>query len=255
MGSLRDLGRRAAACVLAVTISFSTVPPVAARDPVLGSVIVSGNASAATPTTEWVKITSTRPLVSGDRLKTESGAGLVADFSKLGIVGLYENSEISVVEQGDEIIVEARRGKIAFYLAPQSPLKLSAGSAIVASGANKAEGYVEFNAQGVPALVVESENANVVVAAGETKVYARGDRVVLTDTRTQVAETATSPDERKAGAMEPASAKSKKIAGLSPLGWTAIAGVIAAVGIGVGVGVGGGGGGGGGDDGDGNGSE
>jgi hypothetical protein len=250
MGSLKNFGRRAAACVLAVTMSFSTVPPVAARDAVLGSVIVSGSAFAATPTTDWVRIDATRPLVSGDRFKTDQGAGLVADFGKLGIVGLYENSEVAVVEQDGRVIVEAQRGKVAFYIAPQSPLKLTAAGATVASGASKAEGYVEFNAQGAPELVVESENANVVVAAGETKIYARGDRVVLTDNRTELAQTGTAADDRKAGAMEPAAkSSSKKVGGLSPLGWTAIAGVIAAVGIGVGVGVGGGGGGGGDDNG------
>jgi hypothetical protein len=240
-----ELGRRAAACVLAITITFTTVPPVAARDAILGTIVVSGTAFSSTPTTEWVQITATRPVVNGDRLKTEKDATLVVDFHQLGIVGLYENSEMWVTEAGTGVAVEARRGKVAFFLAPESPLKVNAGAATIAAGERKAEGFVEFNHHGPPELVIESDDMNVVIAGGGSKVFTRGDRVVLNDTLATVPAKATTSDERKAGAMEATPKKSdNKVAGLSPLGWTAIAGAVAAVGIGLGVGLSGGGGGG-----------
>jgi hypothetical protein len=193
-----------------------------------------------------VPFTATRPLVSGDRLKTENDTTLVVDFHRLGVVGLYDDSEISVVEEGTSITVEARRGKVAFYFAPRSRLKLTAGSAALVAGERKAEGYVEFNHHGAPELVVESDDVSVVVGGGPAKVFARGDRVVLTDALAEVPAKVVTTDERKAGALEPTPEKSGgKVGGLSPLGWTAIAGAVAAVGIGVGVGVSGGGGGGG----------
>jgi hypothetical protein len=228
--------------VLAVTITFSTVPPVAAKDAILGTIVVSGTAYSATATTDWAQITATRPVVSGDRLKTDKGATLVADFQQLGIVGLYEESEMTVTEQSGNVTVEARQGKVAFSLAPQSSLEVTAGQAAIAAGTNKAEGYVQFNHHGPPELVVESDEATVSFAGAAPKIFVRGDRIVLNEALTRVP---TSTDERKAGDVEPPTQKSnKKYAGLSPLGWTAIAAAVAAVGIGVGVGVGGGGGGG-----------
>ena len=247
MGVPKDFGRRATACVLVVTICFSTVPAVAAQDAILGTITVSGDAYSATSTGEWTKITATRPLVSGDRLKTEKGANLVADFHKLGVVGLYDDSEITVVDQGTHVAVEALRGKVAFYLTPQSNLRLNAGTATIIAGERKSQGYVEFTRHGAPARVAESDDVGVLVAGQAPKILANGDRVVLTGALAETPVKVEPTDQRKAGAMEPTPAK-KKYAGISPLGWTAIAGVVAAVGIGVGLGAGGGGGGGGDDE-------
>jgi hypothetical protein len=244
---MKDFGRRAAACVLAVTMTFSTVPAGAAGEAILGSIVFTGTAYSATPTTDWAPLTANRPLVAGDRLKTGKDSSLVADFAKLGLVGLYADSEMAVTEKGGDVVVDAQRGKVAFYLAQGSPLKLTAGGATIAAVTAKAEGYVQYNDKGVPELVVESDNVSVVVA-GATKVFARGDKIALTEAATTTA--SASADERKAGVLEPPPEKRHRI---SPLGWTAIAGAVAAVGIGVGVGVGAGGGGGGG--GDSNGSE
>jgi hypothetical protein len=245
MMTAKGFGRRAAACVLTVTITFSTVPPVAARDAILGTTIVSGTAFSSTATSDWVKITGTVPLVSGDRLKTGKDSGLVADLHKHGVIGLYDDSEISVVEQGADIAVEALAGKVAFYLAPRSRIKLTASNATIAADTRKAEGYVEFNQQGVPELVVESDDVSVMVAGGAAKVYARGDRIVLSDAALAQAQVkVTTTDERKAGVVGPAPAKSRKKGGLSPLAWTAIGLAVVAAGVGAGVGLSGGGGGG-----------
>jgi hypothetical protein len=246
MPKKKYLGRRAAASTLSVTMIFSTAPPVAARDVVLGTVNAVGSAFAATATTDWAPIKGTRPLVAGDRLKTEHGASLVADFSQRGIVGLYPESEVSVLEHGSDILVQAQRGRVAFHLAPNSNLKLGAGTSTVAAGGEKAEGYIEYNDRGAPELVVESANLTVTPATGPVKVVARGERMLLSSPQAEVI-AAPAPDERKAAAM-PESGKRK---GLSPLTWTAIGVVVAAVGIGAGIGAAGGGGGGG----DSNGSE
>ena len=246
MGRLNDLGRRVAACVLAVTMTFSTVPAIGAKDDVLGTITASGTSFAATATTDWKKITGTRPLVSGDRLKTDRGASLVADFGGRGIVGLYPESEISVVRREDGIAVEAQRGRVAFHLSPESSLKITASGSTVTAGAQKAEGYIEYDANGAPELVVESAELKVVPVGGQLKTLVRGDRMIMTQAPATVTQV-TPVDERKATAIpEP-----EKRKGLSPLMWTAIAGVVAAVGIGAGVAAGGGGGGGG----DSNGSE
>jgi hypothetical protein len=247
MHTLRGFGRRAAASLLAATMTFSTVPPVAARETILGTITVTGPAFAATPTTDWVKITAPRPLVSGDRLRTGSGGNLVADLGQLGIIGLYGDSELSVTERGNDVTVDARRGKVAFHMTPGSPVKLVAGGAVIASGTGMADGYVEFDAGGVPAVVAESDSLGVMLSSGTVKTLARGDRLVLTGEAGPAPSAMAAEDERKAGAVPTAPQASHKKAGISPLGWTAIAALVVAVGAGVGIGVGGGGGGGGGD--------
>jgi hypothetical protein len=228
-------------------MTFSTVPAVGAKDDVLGTITTSGTAFAATAKTDWEKIEKTRPLVSGDRLKTDRAASLVADFGGRGIVGLYPESEVSVVRKEDGIVVEAQRGRVAFHLSPNSSLRVTAGGSTVTAGTDKAEGYIEYNATGAPELVVESAALNVVPAGGAQKTLVRGNRMLMTGATAEVTQVAP-VDERKAAAIP----EKEKRRGLSPWAWTAIAGVVAAVGIGAGVAAGGGGGGGGGDN---NGSE
>jgi len=240
-----ELWRRAAACVLAVTMTFATVPPVSAKEPVLGTVTVTGTAFGSTASSDWVKITKTRPLVGGDRLRTAGGAGLVADFGELGIIGLYGNSEMWITGAGSNLAVEAKQGKVAFHLSPRAKLKVTAAGASVSAGDRMAEGYVEFNAAGVPELVVESEDLTVTPAGGTTKIAARGEHILLVTSGQDVVATT---DERKAGAVPatPTSTPSRKIrGGLSPWAWTAIGVAVVAAGVGAGVGLSGGGGGGG----------
>jgi len=242
-------GRRAAVSLLTLTMTFATVPPVAASEPVIGTIQVSGPASAATAKSDWARIAGARPLVAGDRLKTDTGGHMVADLGKLGVVGLYGNSEISVERQGNDVVVDVQRGKVAFHLEPSSRLKMTSHGAVIAAGGLAADGYVEFDAAGAPVVVVESETLGVVLSGGVAKTLSRGERLALTGGPDVVpSKVATTEDERKAGAAAaPPEAVTKRYAGLSARGWTALAVVAVAVGVGVGVGVGGGGGGGGGD--------
>jgi len=245
---IKHWGRQAAASLLTVTVTLATVPPVIAGEPVVGTIQVSGPAWAATPSSDWAKIAATRPLVAGDRLKTETGGHLVADLGKLGVVGLYGNSEISVARQGNDLVVDVQRGKVAFHLEPGSRLKMTSRGAAIAAGAQPADGYVEFDAAGAPVVVVEGDTLSVALAGGVVKTLSRGERLALTGGPNAVPSkvATTEEDERKAGAAAaPPEAVRKKYAGLSTRGWTALAVVAVAVGVGVGVGVGGGGGGGG----------
>ncbi len=245
--NLSDRSRRIGASVLSIALTLANVPPVSAVEPVLGTIQVSGPAWAATPKTDWTKILSTRPLVAGDRLKTETGGHLVADLGKLGVIGLYGNSEISVARQGTDVAVDVQGGKVAFHLEPGARLKITSRGAAIAAGTTAADGYVEFDAAGAPVVVVEGDSLNVALAGGTVKTLARGERLALTGGADALpSKVATTEDERKAGAAAaPPDEIRKKYAGLSTRGWTALAVVAVAVGVGVGVGVGGGGGGGG----------
>jgi hypothetical protein len=241
--------KRVLAGALTVALTFSTVPVGIAAETVLGTIQVSGPAFAATAKSDWVKISASRPLVVGDRLKTETGGHLVADLGKLGVIGLYGNSEIAVARVGSDIHVDVQRGKVAFHLEPNTRLKIASRSATVGAGTLPADGYVEFDAAGAPVVVSEGDALNVVLPGGTTKALARGERLALTGGPDAApVKVATTEDERKAGAAAaPPEEIRKKYGGLTARGWTALAVVAVAVGVGVGVGVGGGGGGGGGD--------
>lgn len=241
--------RRLGAFALSIAVTLTSVPPVSAAEPVLGTIQVSGPAWVATPTADWTKVVATRPLVAGDRLRTDTGGHLVADLGKLGVVGLYGNSEISVSRQDADVAVDVQRGKVAFHVEPNVRLKITSGGAAIVAGETAADGYVEFDAAGAPVVVVEGDTLNVALAGGTMKSLARGERLALTGGADAApTKVATTEDERKAGAAAaPPEEVRKKYAGLSGRSWTALAIVAVAVGVGVGVGVGGGGGGGGGD--------
>ena len=241
--------KRVLAAALTIALTFTNVPIVIAAEPVLGTIQVSGPAFAATAKSDWVRISATRPLVVGDRLKTDTGGHMVADMGKLGVIGLYGNSEIAVVRKEPDIHIDVVRGKVAFHLEPNTRLKVASRGATVGAGTLAADGYVEFDAAGAPVVVCEGDGVSAVLAGGTTKALKRGERLALTggpDAAPVIV--ATTEDERKAGAAAaPPEEIRKKYGGLSARAWTALAVVAVAVGVGVGVGVGGGGGGGGGD--------
>ena len=247
---LKDIGRRLAASLLSVTLILANIPQARALDSILGTIQEKGPAYAATPLTDWSKITGSRPLVAGDRLKTEAGGNLLADLGNRGVIGLYADSEVSVAAKGDEILVEAKRGKVAFHLEPGGRVQVTTAGAVIPASPLKdvADGYVEFDQTGTAQVVVESPTLNVALADGSVRTLAGGDRLAVA-ARPEAAPTQVATqrqDERKAGpvAAPPKSAPSRKFAGLSPWGWTAIGGLVLAVGVGAGVGASGGGGGG-----------
>ena len=226
-----NLIKRLGASVLSLAIVLTTVPPVGAAESVVGTIQVSGPAWVASPNADWSRLSSTRPLVAGDRLKTGSDGYLLADLGDAGVVGLYGDAEVATKDQGAGPVVDVHKGKVAFHIAPNSRMKLNAQGAAIASNDRAADGYVEYDASGVPVVVVEDGSLNVQLAAGDTKTLARGERLALGAAQggepVQVAQS--DDDERKAGAASSGDG-GKTYAGLSPTGWTAVAVVAGAIG-------------------------
>ena len=228
----RNLIKRFGASILSLAMVLSTVPPVGAAESVVGTIQVSGPAWVASPNADWSRLSSTRPLVSGDRLKTGSDGYLLADLGDAGVVGLYGDAEVTTNDRGAGPVVDVQKGKVAFHIAPNSRMKLNAQGAAIASGERAADGYVEYNASGVPVVVVEDGSLNVQMAAGDMKTVGRGERLSLgaaapAGAPIQVAEA--DEDDRKAGAAA-SEEGTKTYAGLSPTGWTAVAVVAGAIG-------------------------
>jgi len=252
---VRARGRRATASVLSTALIFATVPPIWAAEPVLGTIQAKGVCFALAGK-DWTKIATTRPLVAGDHLKTGASGNMLADLGELGVIGLYGDTELSVSQQGNYVVVDVSRGKVAFHL-ERRRLKVSAAGATLAAGtptAATADGYVEFDSAGEPQLVVEGGGVNVLLADGSVKTVEPGQRLALLAPTVAPVAATTQQDERKAGPLPPGPTPTgRQSTGLSTRGWTTLAGVVVvvAVGVGVGVGVSDGGGGGG----DANGSE
>ena len=223
--------KRFGASVLSLALVLSTVPPVGAAESVVGTIQVSGPAWVASPNADWSRLSSTRPLVAGDRLKTGSDGYLLADLGDAGVVGLYGDAEVATQDQGAGPVVDVHKGKVAFHMAPNSRMTLNAQGSAIASVERAADGYVEYNASGVPVVVVEDGSLNVQLAAGDTKTLGRGERLSLgasagTVEPEKVAQA--DDDDRKAGAA--ASEETKTYAGLSSTGWVAVAVVAGAIG-------------------------
>lgn len=238
---LRSLG----ATALSVAVTLAMVPPVAAVDRVAGSIRVSGPAFAARSGGEWAAITAPRPLVAGDLLKTGNDGYLVADMGANGLIGLFGDSEVSTSEGSAGLVVDVVRGKVAFHLEPKANVTIRIGDSVITSGTETADGYVERDAVGVPAVVMEGGKLDVRLPDGGTKTVATGERLELGTGATTAIDSG--DDRRGAGAPSPDGDKPvrKKYAGLSLRGWTAIAVVTAAVAGGAAALAGGGGGGGG----------
>lgn len=229
-----DFAKRAGAFLLSASLILVTVPPVGASGSVVGTIQVSGPAWVASPQSDWSRLSSTRPLVSGDRLKTGSDGYLLADLGDSGVVGLYGDAEVSTNDSQAGPIVDVLKGKVAFHLSADSGMQLQASGAGIASQAGAADGYVEFGSDGIPVVVVE-EGALHVQIAGISHSVKRGERVSLTATQ---AKTEPEPvqlagaddgdsDRRKAAAV--AVGGGATYAGLTAAGWTAVALVAGAV--------------------------
>lgn len=228
------LMRRASAYALTFALVFSTVPPVGAAESVFGTIQVSGPAWVASTSADWSRLSSTRPLVAGDRLKTGSDGYLLADLGDSGVVGLYGDAEVNTVDHGAGPIIDVLKGKVAFHLSPDSKLKLQADGAGIGGQTAAADGYVEYGSDGIPVVVVE-EGSLMVQVAGVDRELSRGQRMVLTSDGTaepiqMAASNGETDDTKKAGAAATTTGKSGTYAGLSVAGWTAVGIVAAAVG-------------------------
>ena len=230
--------RRVSAFVLSIALASATMPSLGVADPVFGTIQVSGPAWVASDSADWSRLSTTRPLVAGDRLKTGSDGYLLADLGDSGVVGLYGDAEVTASDATGKPIIDVHRGKVAFHLSPESDLKLQADGAGIASQTTAADGYVEYGTDGIPVVVVE-EGALMVQVAGVDKHLTRGERLPLrTDQPTTAqAQQAAEPiqlaqadeddsDRKKAAAVAGGAGGA---AGISAAGWTAIGIVGAAV--------------------------
>jgi len=238
--------KRFAASLLAFAFGLVTTPPAAALEPVVGTIQVSGAAWVASANAGWSRLSSTRPLVAGDRLRTGSDGYLLADLGDAGVVGLYGDAEVATTTAEAGPVVEVEKGKVAFHLSPSSSMKLNAKGTGIRSGATAADGYVEYDATGAPVVVVEDGSLRVETASGDIKTLSRGDRFAIAAAPPAEVQLAQSEDDgRRAGAVAaeevPAPpAAGKQYAGLSVHGWAAVALVAGAVGGAVYTGIDGG---------------
>jgi hypothetical protein len=225
-------GNRVVASVLAVAMILAVAPCVGAADPVVGTIQVSGAAWVASSKADWARLSATRPLVAGDRLRTGSDGYLLADLGDAGVVGLYGDAEVATTSAASGPVVNVQKGKVAFHLSPNSKMRLNAQGTGIASGAKAADGYVEYDAKGTPVVVVEDGALNVQTASGATKTLSRGERLALgAPAPVQVAE-ANDDSDRRAGAVaadeQPVAAP--QYAGVDVPAWAGIAVVAGAIG-------------------------
>jgi hypothetical protein len=227
-------GKRVGASVLAVAMILAIPPRVVAADPVVGTIQVSGAAWVASSKADWARLSSTRPLVAGDRLRTGSDGYLLADLGDAGVVGLYGNAEVATTTAASGPVVNVQKGKVAFHLSPNSKMRLNAQGTGIASGANAADGYVEYDAKGTPVVVVEDGALNVQTASGATKTLSRGERLALGATAPPPKQVAAADDDsdRRAGAVaaEEQPVATPQYAGLDVPAWAGIAVVAGAIG-------------------------
>jgi hypothetical protein len=231
------VGARVLAASLFLSMVAFSVPPVGAAGPMFGTIQVSGPAWVASESTDWSRLSSTRPLVAGDRLRTGSDGYLLADLGAAGVVGLYGDAEVITSDAGNAPTIDVQKGKVAFHLSPKSNLRLQAKGAGIASDAMPADGYVEYGQDGVPVVVVE-DGSLMVQMAGTDRHLARGEKLALESTaQAEPIQLAASngEDEKKAAAAMPGSGGHTTYGGISGAGWTAIGGVLALTGGAVGL--------------------
>lgn len=180
--------QRTAAATLSLVSTFIFVlliaapTPALAASPVFGTVQVNGPVWISSDAGKWDPISSTRPLVAGDRLKTGEEGYLLADLGAHGIVGMYGNTEISAGEASKGALIGVLRGKLAFHLSAYSDLTIQAADAQINSNIVKAgdaaDGYVEVNEFGDAVVAVEDGTLSVNVA-GTDRRLAKGERMLL----------------------------------------------------------------------------
>jgi hypothetical protein len=224
--------RVSAASLFLSSLLVLNVASASAAGSVFGTIQVSGPAWVASDSTDWSKLSSTRPLVAGDRLRTGSDGYLLADLGEAGVVGLYGDAEVAATDTGRPVI-NVQKGKVAFHLSPKSTVMLQAKGASIASDAAPADGYVEYGADGVPTVVVEEGGLNIQMAGVDHKLE-RGDKLALDSTMdagpTRLAASDGSGDETKKAAAYSTDTGKHRYGGLTPAGWTAIGTVIVAAG-------------------------
>lgn len=160
--------------VLAYTVSTGMiivqVPSIGAAPSVFGTVKGAGPAWVAAGSSEWSQVSSTRPLLAGDSLKTGDKGFVLAELGSQGTVGLYSGAEVRTSGTSDAAVIDVAKGKVAFHVGENSPMRFeSAGAAV--KGTGKADGYID----GGQSLTVERGAMQVAMGGSEHTVKA-GER-------------------------------------------------------------------------------
>lgn len=236
----KGLLKRFLASTLSLGLVFVSVPPVGALSAVQGTVKAAGPAWVAGGGDDWSTLSSTRPLVSGDRLRTGQDGYLLADLGSQGVVGLYGNAEIAA----DKNTIGVEQGKVAFRMDGGSDLRIAAAGAAIAADTD-AYGYVEV-IDGK--TTVTSEHGSLVLSTGGTEqrlgagqravLGAAGDKPVIVagaygePTETEELPAAPPPPPPAPAPVEaapPPAPAPAKLTAPEILGWTALAGVVGVV--------------------------
>jgi hypothetical protein len=232
------LWKRTAASLLSVSIIAATTPPVGAAPTVYGKVQTAGTAWVGAGDSDWSSLTSTRPLVAGDRIKTADNGHVVADLGARGTIGMFGGAEIAAT---DDDTIDVAGGKVAFRLGDDSDLRIDAGQATIRSD-RSAHGYVEKSASRT-AITAEVGSLMVASASGERRLDA-GQRLIVETGQVEPVQLAGAygapeePEEMPAPPPPPpAPAPMEKAAPVEKdgpnwaaiLGWTALAAVVGVV--------------------------
>jgi hypothetical protein len=186
-----SVGKRVFAAALSVGLVAVTVPPVAALQPVQGTIRSAGATWVAADSQDWGALSANRPFVAGDRLRTGDDGHLVADMGDQGAIGLYENAEVSADRNDDSAIIDVRQGKVAFHITEGSPMELAASGASI-RGTADSQGFVEvFEGR----TMVTTETGSLVVNVGGRDLRVEPGQRIRFDTPIQVAGAYGEPEE------------------------------------------------------------
>lgn len=164
------LWKRTLASVVSTGMVLVQVPAVGASQSVFGTLKTSGSAWVSADSAEWSQVAATRPLLAGDRVKTDDKGFAVAEMGPQGTIGLAPGAEVRTSGTASAAIVGVEKGKVAFHLNDKSPMQLAAAGATV-QGRGAADGYVEVGSNG-STLTVERGTMQVATATGQRTVKA-----------------------------------------------------------------------------------
>lgn len=175
------MAKNIVAVVVAVLISVLALPALAG---ILGTVRPAGQvwvAQGGQDGTAWSPLERTRPLLSGDRLRTGAGAFVLADLGGQGSLALAPESRLVVSATRDRtqprLQLALEEGLVAFSTPRAGGLILSAGgSSMTVSEAGTRGALVS---DGQLALVRVDEGALLVRTGGEPLRLEAGGQMLL----------------------------------------------------------------------------
>jgi len=161
------LWKRVMASAVSMGLVILQVPSVGAAPSVFGTVKGAGPAWVAADSAQWLQVSSTRPLLGGDSLKTDDKGFMLADLGSQGTVGLYSGAEVRTSGTSDAAVIDITKGKVAFHVGDKSPMQFASAGAAV-TGRGTADGYID----GGSSLTVERGTMQVAMAGTEHTVTA-----------------------------------------------------------------------------------